>query len=87
MLYMQTSNIRTTIYLEQDLFIKAKKKALEERTTLTDLIKRGLKKEVANKKKSKKRGNGILSLAKFAITGGPKDLSAHLDDYLYGGKK
>ena len=86
---MQTSNIRTTIYLDEDLYLKAKKKALEERTTLTDLIKNGLKKEIArkNKKKTKSKRNALLELAKLAVTGGPKDLSAHMDDYLYGDRK
>ena len=67
MLYMQTSNIRTTIYLDEDLYMKAKKKALEERTTLTKLIKNGLKREIAkkNKKKTKSKRNALLEIAKF----------------------
>ncbi|OGG14642.1 hypothetical protein A2773_02545 [Candidatus Gottesmanbacteria bacterium RIFCSPHIGHO2_01_FULL_39_10] len=89
MLYMQTSNIRTTIYLDEDLYMKAKKKALEERTTLTKLIKNGLKREIAkkNKKKTKSKRNALLEIAKLGFRGGPKDLSANMDDYLYGGKK
>lgn len=30
--------------------------------------------------------NGLLSIAKLGIRGGPKDLSANLDEYLYGDK-
>lgn len=86
---MQSSNpnIRTTIYLEEDLFIKAKKKALEERTTLTELIKRGLKKEITKKLKKKPYKNDLYKLANMAITGGPKDLSANMNEYLYSDKK
>ena len=43
---MQTGQIRTTVYLDESLYLAAKKKALEDRTTLTDLIKRGLKYQV-----------------------------------------
>jgi hypothetical protein len=40
---MAQTQIRTTVYLDENLYLAAKKKAVEERTTLTDLIKTGLK--------------------------------------------
>lgn len=80
---MQTSNIRTTIYLDEDLYMRAKKKALEERTTLTELIKRSLKKEIIKKGQKKSDLNDLFTLGNLGITGGPKDLSSRLDEYLY----
>ena len=40
---MQGKKRRTTIYLDKELFIAAKKRAIDERTTLTELVKRGLR--------------------------------------------
>lgn len=43
---MQTGQIRTTVYLDEELYLAAKKKAIEKRTTLTNLIEQGLKKQI-----------------------------------------
>lgn len=48
---MQTGQVRTTVYLDEELYIAAKKKAIEDRTTLTELIKKGLENQVVVKKK------------------------------------
>lgn len=64
---MQTSQVRTTVYLDEDLYLAAKKKAIEKRTTLTDLIEKGLKNQVLHdvstlEKKSKKKTNELDEL-------------------------
>lgn len=51
---MADNQIRTTVYLDENLYLTAKKKAVEERTTLTGLIQKGLKNELAKKKKERK---------------------------------
>ena len=51
---MQSNQVRTTIYLDENLYLTAKKKAVEERTTLTELIQKGLKSELARKNENKK---------------------------------
>ena len=40
---MQSNQVRTTIYLDEDLLTAAKKKAISEKTTLTNLVRQGLK--------------------------------------------
>ncbi len=52
---MPTGQIRTTVYLDENLYLAAKKKAVEERTTLTDLIKTGLKDQIFNSYKAPER--------------------------------
>ena len=43
---MHSDQVRTTIYLEKDLLLAAKKKALKENTSLTELVKKGLRSQV-----------------------------------------
>jgi hypothetical protein len=39
--------MKTTVELPDELFVRAKKRAAERRTTLRDLIERGLRRELA----------------------------------------
>lgn len=43
---MNQHQIRTTVYLDESLYLAAKRKALEERTTMTELIQNGLNKQI-----------------------------------------
>lgn len=56
---MSQQQVRTTIYLDENLYLQAKRKALEERSTLTELIKRGLQNQLAEKKYPKKKTNHL----------------------------
>ncbi len=47
--------IRTTVYLDENLYLAAKKRALEERTTLTHLIQSGLKDRIEKPKSTPKK--------------------------------
>lgn len=60
---MADNQIRTTVYLDENLYLTAKKKAVEERTTLTGLIQKGLKYQlnIASKKKNTRRKLNLLS--------------------------
>jgi hypothetical protein len=46
--------MKTTVELPDDLFVKAKKRAAERRTTLRDLIARGLRRELAEPGKARR---------------------------------
>ena len=46
--------MKTTVELPDDLFVKAKKRAAERRTTLRDLIERGLRRELAEHGKTRR---------------------------------
>ena len=50
---MPQTQIRTTVYLDENLYLAAKKRALEERTTLTELIETGLKSRLTTSAKKK----------------------------------
>lgn len=64
---MSTSQVRTTVYLDEELYIAAKKKAIEERRTLTSLIQEGLKEQVGKKEKPKyKKGSWEKLVEKLA---------------------
>jgi hypothetical protein len=47
--------MKTTVELPDDLFVSAKKAAAERRTTLRDLIERGLRRELATSATSARR--------------------------------
>jgi len=47
--------MKTTVELPDDLFVSAKKAAAERRTTLRDLIERGLRRELAAPPASERR--------------------------------
>lgn len=52
-------HMKTTVELPDDLFIAAKKRAAEERTTLKELFQRGLRREIAGPGGRKKRSRPI----------------------------
>lgn len=52
--------IRTTVYLDVNLYLEAKKKALEERTTLTSMIRNGLKDQIIKKLSPNKRKKHLM---------------------------
>lgn len=78
--------IRTQVYLPKDLYqqvdIVSRKENKAKAAIIRELLAVGLRK----KKSQIKVKEAFLELAKIAGEG-PKDLSSHLDDYLYGNKK
>lgn len=46
--------MKTTVELPDDLFVAAKKTAVERRTTLRDLIERGLRRELSEPRSARK---------------------------------
>lgn len=87
--------IRTQIYLPEELHEALKEKAREEKTTMAQVIRKSLEKNIKQKKTNKtkakqmKGAEFLLWLAKTAEKErwhGPKDLSINADRYLYGDK-
>ena len=62
-------NERTTVRLPKDLLVRAKRKALAERRTLTSLIEEGLRLVVHQRRKLPRIDRGPLPLS--TATGGP----------------
>ncbi len=62
--------MKTTVELDDDLVIEAKKFAAERRTTLRKLIDHGLRQQIATKQQKRKR-----KIAWVTVDGGlPRDL-------------
>ena len=57
---MPQHQIRTTVYLDENLYLEAKMKALEERTTLTSIIQKGLKDQIMKKISPIKRKKHLM---------------------------
>lgn len=73
---------RTNIYLDSQLITFLKRKAKQEKTTMSDVVRRALKKE-----REKDKSNWIdsmLALSKKAGKSKYKDLATRHDYYLYG---
>jgi hypothetical protein len=62
-------NERTTVRLPKDLLVRAKRKALAERRTLTSLIEEGLRLVVHQRRKLPRMDRGPLPLS--TASGGP----------------
>ena len=84
---MGTGMIRTQIYLtpeiKRELDLLKKRDGLGMGQVIRKVLHAALIKDRSFPNKQKK-GNGLLELAKLGIKGGPKDLSARMDEYLYG---
>ena len=76
--------VRTQIYIPKTLHQRAKQVAKQQDTSLAALIREYIE-EGLNKEQGRGK-NTLDDLAKLKITGGPKDLSSRMDEYLYGGK-
>lgn len=76
--------IRTQIYLPQDLKFELEIVAKRKKMPISEIVRRAVKKDLARNRES--AGETLGKIATMATTGGPKDLSANLFDYLYGEK-
>jgi metal-responsive CopG/Arc/MetJ family transcriptional regulator len=75
--------IRTQIYLTQELKKELDRLKKIEGKPVGEIIRKILHKAIIADKK-KQKGNDLTKLAELNIHGGPKDLSEHMDEYLYG---
>lgn len=75
------NQVRTTVYLDESLYVSAKKRAIEERTTLTAIIKKGLQEQLSKKIKSDPRKKILLSSYRLGIKKGISDTFRRVDIY------
>lgn len=75
------NQVRTTVYLDENLYITAKKKAIEERTTLTKLIQKGLQEQLSKKAKSDAKKRLFLSSYSLGLKEGVGDSFRRTDIY------
>ena len=77
--------IRTQIYIPETLHQRAKSLARAKKRSLANLYRSFIANGLSAEEKT--RGTSLDSLIKLNIKGGPKDLSANIDHYLYGAPK
>ncbi|MFB6182037.1 MAG: ribbon-helix-helix protein, CopG family [Candidatus Magasanikbacteria bacterium] len=73
---------RTQLYIPENLHKKIKAEAREEGRSMSDLMREFLAEGLDNKKKQKGQVD-LTDLANLNLSGGPKDLSKNMDNYLY----
>ncbi len=78
--------IRTQIYLPEDYSLRiallARQQKKSRAVVVRQLLEIGFKN--SQRKNNQNAGDVLLRIAKSATSKGPKDLSLHIDDYLYG---
>lgn len=74
--------VRTQIYLPQSMYQQLVAWARQQDLPMAEIIRMLVAKGL--KERPQKTGHNLADLAKLNLTGGPKDLSAKMDDYLYG---
>lgn len=80
--------IRTQIYLDEDVHKDLSILARKEKESMAKVARDILKEGIQKKKQLDKSGKEVLKkLLSLKIKGGPTDLSASLDHYLYGSPK
>ncbi len=84
--------VRTQVYLTSKQHSLLKKKAHAENSTLSEVLRKAIDKDLRVAEKSKKRQNAgewLLSMAEKAERlgiKGPPDPASNMDKYLYGEK-
>ena len=82
--------IRTQIYLPEEIHTQLKELAKTHKTTISELVRKGAKKVIRERKKKDESGKFMLELASFNFSG-PKDLSKNHTEYylesVFGKKK
>ncbi len=82
---------RTQIYLPKSQLEELKKKAISERTTVSEVVRQAIAKALFRQTTGTAEGSleSFLEAAKRINAknkGGPKDLASKVDEYLYGGR-
>jgi hypothetical protein len=74
--------VRTQIYLPTNMYQQLVAWGEQINQPMAEIIRRLISDGL--KKKPVKAGNNLLELTKINGRGGPKDLAAKMDEYLYG---
>lgn len=77
--------IRTTVTLSDSLYKEARKKAIDERKTFSEVVDEALGEHLGKPRKSKKNSGVefLQKLAQMKVKGGPKDLAQNHDKYTW----
>jgi len=65
---------KTSIYIEAEVDVALSRRALEERTTKAEVIRKALREAAAGSLRTKPRGRGVFA--------GPADLAENADEHL-----
>jgi metal-responsive CopG/Arc/MetJ family transcriptional regulator len=82
---MALSDHRTQIYLPEDLYKRAKRRAQEESVSLSAVIRKALERYLVIQEDWET--DSISQLVGLVKDSGPSDLSVQVDEVLYGVKK
>ena len=82
---MPLSDHRTQIYLPEDLYKQAKRRAHEESVSLSAVIRKALERYLVTQEDWET--DSISQLVGLVKDSGPSDLSVRVDELLYGVKK
>ena len=82
----RSNMIRTQVYLTEEQHKKLMRLAKVYNQPMAQIVREMLAKGIKEKSDTDISGKTAMrNLLKISATGGPKDLSTHLDHYLYGG--
>ena len=74
---------RTQIYLPKEMHYELSRLAAQKGLSMAELIRKILKICLVKKEQFLEPKNDLDRLAELRISGGPKDLSKNIDNYLY----
>ncbi|MBI2590532.1 MAG: hypothetical protein HYW33_01455 [Candidatus Blackburnbacteria bacterium] len=78
--------LRKQIYLTPQIDRELTIRARGEGKSVAEVVRESLARDLGVENKRQNAGEFLLELASDAASGGPKDLSTNLFDYLYGDK-
>lgn len=83
---MYTVNMkRTQIYLDEGDHKELQALARRQKVTMAHLVRHFVERGIEEvRQEVSGRQNTLAALVELGVTGGPEDLSSHLDQYLYG---
>lgn len=76
--------IRTQIYLPEQVYKNLNKIKLQRKVSVATIIREAIEKHLESEHSS--MTPALLELSKLNITGGPRDISSNMNEYLYGKK-
>jgi len=77
--------VRTQIYIPDNVHHQLMHEAQKQGSSMAQLVRNFIEAGLQHKKDTDQSGkSAIEGLLRMSVKGGPKDLSANLDQYLYG---
>lgn len=77
--------VRTQVYVPDNIHRQLIQEARKEGSSMAHLVRDFIEAGLQHKKNTDQSGSSAIeALLRMSVKGGPKDLSANLDKYLYG---